>query len=315
MYRHKGNGKAYVGVTKDPKRRFLMHAQGNSFALAFNRAVKKYGIENFDFSILAIFDNVDAANYHENAVIAAFGTLSPNGYNLCGGSPLSRYRGPISQETREKLSLAHRGKKTHPPSQETRQKISQSEKGKIVPLGVRENMSKAHIGLPGHPQSLETRIKLSEAHKGVKETPETCLKMAQAALGRKHTLETREKMSRARKGKPGHRKSPDERAKLAKANQGKKHSLETREKMSLSRKEYLANNPEVIKNLSVSMKANKIAVGNKNRLGKKLSAEKSKKLSLSRKGRVISPEQRKNISDGLKVYNAKKKAEASNAIG
>jgi group I intron endonuclease len=134
--------------------------------------------------------------------------------------------------------------------------------------------------------SIEHREKISKAQRGIKETPEVRLRMSRMQLGKKHSQKTREKMSRSRMGHPGYIPTSEERAKMAIAQTGKKHSLETKERMSLSRRKYLTSNPEVIEELSTSMKGNKHALGNKNRLGKKLSAEQSAKLSQMRKGRI-----------------------------
>lgn len=151
MFRNRNNDKAYIGVTVDPNQRLRRHAAGKSAALSFNRAVKKYGIEGFVFQILAIFDDVNAANHHENAAIAAFGTLSPRGYNLIGGAPRSKYFGPMSQETKDKIGAANQ-----------KNKLSKEHL---------EKMLKAREGKPNHNQgktfSPEYRAKLSEAHKGV----------------------------------------------------------------------------------------------------------------------------------------------------
>ena len=58
------------------------------------------------------------------------------------------YKKIVSDETRLKMSLAHKGKKRQPHSEETKNKIRLTEKGKII--------------------SEETRLKMSLAHKGKK---------------------------------------------------------------------------------------------------------------------------------------------------
>lgn len=150
------NGKKYIGVTREPKRRFRKHAEGKSAAVAFNRAVLKYGIDNFSFKILAYFDNVEAANYHENAAIKAFKSLSPDGYNLIGGAPKSKYFGPLSQETKDKIGVANKNKTI------SREHI--------------EMMNKAREGKPNHAKGKsfteEHRRRLSEARRGVPLSPE-----------------------------------------------------------------------------------------------------------------------------------------------
>lgn len=58
QYINKINGHMYIGLTKDPKRRFNDHLQAaknpnnKDYNLPLHRAIRKYGIQNFDFNIL-----------------------------------------------------------------------------------------------------------------------------------------------------------------------------------------------------------------------------------------------------------------------
>lgn len=93
-----------------------------------------------------------------------------------------------SKDTRQKMSIAHKG---HYVSNETRCKISAVLKGR-----------------KGTPHSKETRWKMSIVHKGHYVSSETRQKMSIAAkgntysLGNRHSEETRQKISAARKGRP-----------------------------------------------------------------------------------------------------------------
>lgn len=178
IYQHRESGKAYIGVTKEPERRFKKHAAGKSAAVAFNRAVRKYGIDNFDRRVLAVFDDVEAANYHENAAIAAFETLSPNGYNLVGGAPRSKYFGCHSDETKEKIGKANRKNVLSP---EHLAKMLEARKGK-------PNHNKGKIFSP------EQRAKLSAARKGVPLSDEHHRNMV-AAVRNSWTNKTDEQMA------------------------------------------------------------------------------------------------------------------------
>jgi group I intron endonuclease len=161
LYQNRENGKAYIGITINPGQRFKKHAKGDSGSLSFNHAIKKHGIENFEFKILAIFDDVNAADYHENAAIAAFRSLSPSGYNLIGGAPRSKYSGPMSQETKEKIGAAN---KKNILSKDHLEKMLEARRGKPGP-----NSGKIF--------SPEYRAKLSEAHKGILLAPSQREKM------------------------------------------------------------------------------------------------------------------------------------------
>jgi group I intron endonuclease len=226
MYRHRTNGKAYIGVTSDLRRRLRVHAQGKSNAIAFNCAVKKHGIENFNFRVLAVFDDVDAANYHEHAAIFAFETLSPKGYNLIGGAPKTEYHGPMSQEVKDKISEANKDRVV---SIQTRIKLSENarEQWQRETSEQRANRLRKHSkNMKGHIVSTETRAKISKANKGNTNF-----------LGKKHTLETLEKMSAVQKSKVI---SPEQREKISRALTGKKPSAETRLKLSVSIQEWWA---------------------------------------------------------------------------
>jgi group I intron endonuclease len=299
MYRHKVTGKAYVGVTKEPKRRFKKHAKGESAAIAFNRAVKKYGIDSFEFSILAMFDDVEAANYHENAAISAFGTLSPSGYNLIGGSPSSKYHGAMSQEIKAKISVANRGmsgwNKGKKMSAGFCEKLSAAKKGKPLSNAARIAHLKA---ITGKPLSLECRAKISVALKGKSHqdrgkpmSPENKAKISAALKGRKFSPEHCEKI---RQRMVGNSLSLKTRKKLSEAHLGKKATSETREKMSLSRKKYLAD-PEV------RMKISRYQMGNTHHLGKSASQETRAKMSRSQQ------ERREKTSAAVKAFWNKKK--------
>jgi group I intron endonuclease len=162
--------------------------------MIFHRAIKKYGIDAFDFKILAIFDRVDAACYHEQAAILKFKTLIPNGYNCTSGAPFTQYPGPISDTTRRKIGNSSKGRKA---SVVTRQKISEALKGNQNFLGqhrpddVRKKISQTMLGkhnFLGQHHSIKTRRKMAKRMKG-----------NQYALGHHPSENVRRKMSVANK--------------------------------------------------------------------------------------------------------------------
>ena len=81
------NGKIYVGQSKDPTRRWKEHkwdafnpnCKENS---AIHHAFLKYGIDNFQFTIIGWFEDY---NEKERQYIKEFNSLYPNGYNLTEG--------------------------------------------------------------------------------------------------------------------------------------------------------------------------------------------------------------------------------------
>lgn len=112
QYINRITGKSYIGVTVDLKRREADHRNGTSSGRAFRDAIAKYGWENFERKVLAIFGTADIASYFEREAIIRFGTLSPNGYNLVAGAPHTHYNGTPSEETRAKLREANRRRET-----------------------------------------------------------------------------------------------------------------------------------------------------------------------------------------------------------
>ena len=148
------NGKKYVGLTNSLAKRWNKHKNTEGSAPALHSAIKKYGIENFDFVHYASAFGPDAAKTIEIAVIAEYNTQVPNGYNLTAGGD-----GTLkpSFELRKKMSNSHKGKVQ---SEETKQKRSESLK-KAYAEG-RKTPSK------GWTLSNETKAKLSESKKGNK---------------------------------------------------------------------------------------------------------------------------------------------------
>lgn len=120
-------------------------------------------------------------------------------------------RHEVTEETRQRLSDSHRGKKISP---ETREKMSVSQRGRTHSPEMRAKMSVSHRGWTHSP---ETRAKMSAAKKGKPRSDDTKLKLSaalktsEAAIrhrtevllpihrGRKHSAETRLKMSEAQR--------------------------------------------------------------------------------------------------------------------
>ena len=90
-------------------------------------------------------------------------------------------------------------------SEETRKKMSEAHKGKHHTEESRKKMSEAHKGkeswIKGKHLSEETRNKLSDLNKGKTFSEETRKKLSEAHKGMHHTDETKRKISEARKGK------------------------------------------------------------------------------------------------------------------
>ena len=124
------NGKQYVGITLDFARRRREHTLGNGSKLVFH-AIQKYGIKNMLFESWFVGDE-SWIKIMEYRMILALDTFAPQGYNLTlgGEGTLGLKR---SNETRKRMSEAHKGRQYGPHSDETRRKMSLARAGKPVP--------------------------------------------------------------------------------------------------------------------------------------------------------------------------------------
>jgi len=126
------NGKSYTGahITENPNDDYMGSGR------LIKEAIKEYGIENFSKEILYIANTEKEMNDKERELIE----IGPRSYNIALGG---RGAGTHNEETKKKMSEAHKGKKK---SAETKQKMSEAHKGKK--------------------KSAETKQKIGEANKG-----------------------------------------------------------------------------------------------------------------------------------------------------
>lgn len=96
------NGKKYIGYTQSFERRksdhiYLSKTKNNRYKYAFHYAMSKYGVDNFEWSIVKTYDSYQAAQRAEKYYIRTWNTLAPNGYNLTtenAGKPGGKKRVP-----------------------------------------------------------------------------------------------------------------------------------------------------------------------------------------------------------------------------
>jgi group I intron endonuclease len=120
--------KGYVGqTTQTLKRRWQKHcadAQTGSDYL-IHKAIRKYGEDAFEISVLAEVDNLPDLDQIEIEQIEKQGTLAPNGYNIKQGG----HHPEFPDEIRKKISAAKIGRKLPPFTVEHRKKMSNSKIG------------------------------------------------------------------------------------------------------------------------------------------------------------------------------------------
>lgn len=84
---NKINNKCYIGQSNNPMQRWTSHKSHTNIGddigkSAIHDAMRKYGIDNFEFSILGWYDDY---NEKEQYYIRSYNSLIPNGYNILKG--------------------------------------------------------------------------------------------------------------------------------------------------------------------------------------------------------------------------------------
>jgi group I intron endonuclease len=173
------NYKIYVGQTQNIKARWSAHkceANADRLHYPLYRALRKYGFDNFQISMVEIAATSEEADLAEQKWIQKLKSRDPQmGYNLTSGGAVPR-------------GWHH--------SEESKRKISESQKGKIVIVS-NETKVKMSISQMGHPVSLDTRQKISEANIGKTHTEMTRKKISEFQTGKKRSDEIKTNMSKA----------------------------------------------------------------------------------------------------------------------
>lgn len=164
LIRNKLNNKCYIGQTiRELTVRFDEHVRDGRSPIQL--AIKKYGIEHFELTVIDKANSIEDLNEKEIHWIATHKTLKPSGYNLEHGGNNHK----TCDETKLKQSIAKQGNVTwltgRTFSEETKLKISLAHKGKVL---TEEHKLAIGIGSKGKTRSAETRAKMSLAKKGVK---------------------------------------------------------------------------------------------------------------------------------------------------
>jgi hypothetical protein len=167
-----------------------------------DKAIKKYGKENFEHIPLKYFESREEAFAFEDRFLKLYKiSKNPMSYNMKdsgkGGDTLKNHpnREDIIEKRNKSVSKSLIG---HEVSDETKKKISNSNKGRII---TDEHKRKISESIKGIKRSEETRKKLSEVNKGKKRSEDSCKKISEAQKGKVVSEETCKKMSESRKGK------------------------------------------------------------------------------------------------------------------
>jgi group I intron endonuclease len=229
------NGKIYIGQSVDIEARWAAHRSTSlKSQQPLYRAIRKYGLDNFAFSILeeTIPELLTEAEGRHMAAHRVSGPL----YNLAPAAG-STFGFRHSEESKEKMGRARRG---IPLSDDMKAKLSDAQRASEATAAHCREMAEAKKGVPHTAEhrakigaksrarivSEETKEKLRAARLGKKLTPAHRAKLVASLIGNQHTA-----------GRPI---SDEHRAKVSaslignKRRLGVRHTPETRAAMSVA---------------------------------------------------------------------------------
>lgn len=214
------NGKLYIGSTEVLGRRWSTHLQrlrkNRHHSWKLQKDFNTYGEAEFEFTPLFICSEKDLCFYEQRA-LGTFDTVN-QGYNVSAHAEAPMKGRNHSEETKTKISEAlhgnqyargSKGRLGQTNSKEHREKLSLAHTGKKRDPEQVKKTADALRGRPGSPHSEETKAHLSEVHKiiqsqrtkhpmtGKQHSEETKLRMSQAHTGRPKSAETRARMSQS----------------------------------------------------------------------------------------------------------------------
>ena len=174
IYRYKSpSGKYYIGQTINEERRRRNFFNINKIygGPKIEKARKKYGPENFEYTVLmkVAGDDPEEVKQYLNTLEIGFIRMYDsfkNGYNMCeGGSSNVGYH--HSEEAKKRIGKAHKGKII---SEETRQKQRISAKERYIKYNQKERLILSHLGKPapnrGKHFTKDIKKKIGDANRG-----------------------------------------------------------------------------------------------------------------------------------------------------
>lgn len=184
----KPTGQRYYGVrTKKNCHPSELWTQYFTSSKKIKKLIEIHGLDAFDFEIRKTFTTKSAAIEWEYRALKRLKVLDSDHWlneNIGGKEFVTKDK--LTEEHKQNVANAQRGKKKKPCSEERKRKISDARKGQP-----------AHN--KGKPMSEEQRKLLSAARKGSKSSDETKAKIGAASLGRTKSPEARAMMSEKRK--------------------------------------------------------------------------------------------------------------------
>lgn len=115
------NEKVYVGITKNPEKRWKQHKSPGSACTKLKNAMKKHGVDSFKMQIICIGRRGYIVELESKAIMS-FNSIE-NGYNLrARDDRTGEYH--VSKETRDKMSAGIRKYYSQNPSKRLGSKVN-----------------------------------------------------------------------------------------------------------------------------------------------------------------------------------------------
>lgn len=177
----------YIGVSKNHKKRWYNHSWKRE-NVHFNNAINKYGWNNLQKKIVLIAEDDYCLD-----IEAKLRPTKNIGWNIAIGggkppSPLGKKFGPMSEETKAKVSASKKGFK-HTP--ETEAKVTQNLIVFGVPTRFKKGFTPWNKGIPSAPHVIEA---VRKANTGRVHSEEEKQKRAKSLIGHAVSDYTRERM-------------------------------------------------------------------------------------------------------------------------
>jgi group I intron endonuclease len=224
------NQKVYIGQTIDISKRWSQHrneARKEEPSMIINRAMKKHGIENFTFEIIATTLNQENANNIETELVKQYEShiSTGKGYNVSLGG----FNAPKTEEWKKAVRESW-DSHSQEEKETIRKKMSESAKQRIIDY---PNTNPVNYGFTGSDLTEESRKRMSESKKGCK-GPNKGKKFSEewrANLVSNHASK-KEGFISPNKGKPV---SKEQKQQISNTLTGYKHTQEAKANMSKSK--------------------------------------------------------------------------------
>lgn len=185
----------------------LLRKNGYKYNKHFQRSFSKYGEENFEMEILermpigslTLDEHKPILTAAEQRWLDHFRASLGGVYNQIGPADSPTRGRKMSDEQKQKMSAMKIGVKRGPMSEQQKKKLSIAHTGKTMP---RDAIERGASKRRGRKATDEHRVNQSAAMIGREVSPETRKKIAATLTGRKRPTEAVQKMSAARRGKP-----------------------------------------------------------------------------------------------------------------